>query len=66
VVTSAAAAGRKFDNGYQEIDYPHIQRRQVIKPAEAALKVIDVKPAPHISVGFIVGAGDQVPQAIEQ
>jgi hypothetical protein len=28
--------------------------------------VIDVKPAPHISVGFIVGAGDQVPQAIEQ
>jgi LmbE family N-acetylglucosaminyl deacetylase len=66
VVTSAAAAGRKFDNGYQEIDYPHIQRRQVIKPAEAALKVIDVKPAPHISVGFIVGAGDQVPEAIEQ
>jgi LmbE family N-acetylglucosaminyl deacetylase len=66
VVTSPAAAGKRFDNGYQEIDYPHVQRRQVIKPAEAALKVIDVKPAPQISVGFIVGAGDQVPQAIEQ
>jgi hypothetical protein len=66
VVTSPAVPGRRFDNGYQEIDYPHIQRRQVIKPAEAALKVIDVKPAPHTNVGFIVGAGDQVPQAIEQ
>jgi len=63
VVTSG---DEKFTNGYQEIEYPHIERRQVIKPAETALKVIDVKVAPGISVGYIVGVGDQVPQAIEQ
>jgi len=38
----ATAGNVKFTNGYQEIEYPHVQRRQVITPAEAALKVIDV------------------------
>jgi hypothetical protein len=66
VVTSAAAGDEKFANGYQVIEYPHVERRQVIKPAETALKVIDVKVAPNLNVGYIVGVGDQVPPAIEQ
>jgi hypothetical protein len=66
VVTSAAAGDEKFADGYQEIEYPHVERRQAIKPAETALKVIDVKVAPNLNVGYIVGVGDQVPPAIEQ
>jgi LmbE family N-acetylglucosaminyl deacetylase len=65
-VTSSTAADESFTSGYQEIEYPHVQRRQVIKPAEASLKVVDVKTVPNISVGYIVGVGDQVPPAIEQ
>lgn len=64
--TSAATGDEKFTTGYQEIEYPHIQRRQVIKPAEVALKVVDVKTTPGVRVGYIVGVGDQVPPAIEQ
>ncbi len=59
-------ANERYTNGYQEIEYPHVQRRQVIKPAETTLKVVDVKVIPNLSVGYIVGVGDQVPQAIEQ
>ncbi|HML16482.1 MAG TPA: NEW3 domain-containing protein, partial [Bryobacteraceae bacterium] len=66
VATSPAIPGEKFADGYQEIEYPHVERRQVIKPAETSLKVIDVKVAPSISVGYIIGVGDQVPPAIEQ
>jgi LmbE family N-acetylglucosaminyl deacetylase len=66
VVTSAATGADRFTQGYQEIDYPHIERRQVIKPAVASLKVMNVKVAPNVRVGFIVGAGDQVPPALEQ
>ena len=65
-VTSAATGSERFTNGYQEIEYPHVERRQVIEPAETALKVIDVKTTPNLNVGYIVGAGDQVPAAIEQ
>lgn len=64
VVTGPSSV--KYTNGYQEIEYPHVQRRQVIKPAESALKVVDVKIIPNLTVGYINGVGDQVPQAIEQ
>jgi LmbE family N-acetylglucosaminyl deacetylase len=66
VVTSPATGATTFGSGYQEIDYPHIERRQVIKPAETDLEVIDVRTVPGLKVGYIVGAGDQVPQAVEQ
>jgi hypothetical protein len=65
-VTSADTGDRKFTNGYLEIEYPHIQRRQVIEPAEIAMKVVDVKTVPQVNVGYIVGVGDSVPPAIEQ
>jgi LmbE family N-acetylglucosaminyl deacetylase len=65
-VTSAALAGQTFASGYQEIEYPHIQRRQVMKPAETVVKVVDVKTVPDVKVGYIVGVGDQVPPALEQ
>jgi LmbE family N-acetylglucosaminyl deacetylase len=66
VVTSTAAAGQRFTEGYHEIEYPHVERRQDIQPAEVALKVIDVRTVPNLNVGFIVGGGDSVPSAIEQ
>ncbi|HEY1496352.1 MAG TPA: PIG-L family deacetylase [Candidatus Solibacter sp.] len=66
VVTSTATGAERFDNGYQVIEYPHIQRRQVIKPAEATLKVVDVKVTSNLDVGYVVGVGDQVPEAIQQ
>lgn len=66
VVTSKATGATEFVTGYQEIDYPHVQRRQVINAASTSLKVMDTRVAPGLKVGYIAGAGDQVPPAIEQ
>ncbi|HEX6463923.1 MAG TPA: NEW3 domain-containing protein, partial [Vicinamibacterales bacterium] len=66
VVTSTATGDEKFSTGYQGIEYPHVQRRQVIKPSVTSVRVIDVKTTPGLNVGYIVGVGDQVPPAIEQ
>jgi GlcNAc-PI de-N-acetylase/alpha-galactosidase-like protein len=66
IVTSTATGAQRFASGYQEIEYPHIQRRQIIKPAEVSLRVVDVKIAPNLTVGYVNGVGDQVPPAIEQ
>jgi hypothetical protein len=66
IATSSAAGAARFTSGYQEIEYPHIQRRQVIKPAETTVKVVDVRSAPNLTIGYINGVGDQVPPAIEQ
>src|SRR5262245_20080914 len=66
VVTSSATGATQFSSGYQEVEYPHIQRRQLVKPAETTVKVIDVRIAPDLKVGYIMGVGDLVPPAIEQ
>ncbi len=55
-----------FNTGYQVVEYPHIRRRLLFHPAEAAVKLIDVKVAPKIRVGYVMGVGDKVPDAIEQ
>jgi hypothetical protein len=65
-VTSPATGAVVFSEGYQAIDYPHIQRRQVIKPAETSVRVMNVKVTPGIRLGYIDGAGDQIPPALEQ
>jgi LmbE family N-acetylglucosaminyl deacetylase len=56
----------RFTNGYQVIEYPHIQRRHKVIPAETTVKVVDVGVAPNIRMGYIMGVGDLVPQALDQ
>jgi LmbE family N-acetylglucosaminyl deacetylase len=60
------ADNETFDQGYQVIEYPHIHRRHRIVPATTSLKLIDVKVAPKLRVGYVMGVGDQVPPAIAQ
>jgi LmbE family N-acetylglucosaminyl deacetylase len=62
----ASAGGQTFDRGYQVIEYPHIRRQHIYDEARTTTKVIDVKTAPNLTVGYVMGVGDQVPSAIEQ
>jgi hypothetical protein len=62
----ATVDGASFDRGYQVIEYPHIQRRHLVHEAATSLKVLDVNVAPNLTVGYVMGVGDQVPPAIEQ
>ena len=61
-----AASAPTSSVGYQVIEYPHIQRRHKLIPATADVKVIDVAIAPALSVGYVMGVGDQVPPALQQ
>jgi hypothetical protein len=61
-----SAGGQTFDRGYQVIEYPHIRRQHIYDQAGTTMKVIDVKTAPNLTVGYVMGVGDQVPSAIEQ
>ena len=59
-------AGRRYGRGYQVVEYPHIERRHMGRPAAGVFKVIDVSIAPELLVGYVEGVGDAVPPAIEQ
>ncbi|MEO6235447.1 MAG: PIG-L family deacetylase [Vicinamibacterales bacterium] len=56
----------QFTQGYQVIEYPHTQRRHKVIPAATTVKVVDVGVAPGIRMGYIMGVGDLVPQALDQ
>ena len=59
-------AGRRFDRGYQVVEYAHTERRHIGRAASGTFKVIDVAIAPGLTVGYVEGVGDAVPPAIEQ
>jgi LmbE family N-acetylglucosaminyl deacetylase len=66
VKANVRANGATFDEGYEVIEYPHIRRQHRMLPARTTIKVIDVKVAPDLKVGYIMGVGDQVPSALAQ
>jgi len=54
-----------ISTGTEVIQYPHITTQTLLPPAEATLVRADIKILSK-TVGYIMGAGDDVPQAIRQ
>ena len=66
-VTAKASAGDlSVDRGYDVVEYPHITRYPVYDAADITVKVIDVRTPPNLTIGYVMGVGDQVPPAIAQ
>lgn len=57
--------GKAYSSSVQEIAYPHIQTHRLYSNAEVTAKVLDLKIAP-VKVGYIMGSGDKVPEAIRR
>jgi hypothetical protein len=47
------------------VSYPHIQTHRLYAPAAAQVRVLDLAVAP-VKVGYIMGSGDQVPEALRR
>lgn len=65
ITANAVVGNQTFNQSMQEIAYPHIQTHRRYTPAEVSAKVVDVKIAP-VRVGYIMGTGDVVPEAIRR
>jgi LmbE family N-acetylglucosaminyl deacetylase len=62
----AECGGKQFREGYQAIAHPDLETRYLYRPADISLTTLDVKVAPGLKVGYIMGAGDEVPQSLAQ
>jgi hypothetical protein len=58
--------GREFRRGYRVISYPENWTRHLYAATRADLKIFDVKVAPNLTVGYVPGAGDEIPASLEQ
>ena len=62
----ASGLSRTFTQGYQVVEYPHTTRRHVLTSPQVAVKALDVNVKPNLSVGYVMGVGDEVPAALIQ
>lgn len=65
-VVATTDDGARFDEGYALIDYEHIPRTALFAPAEATVSVVPVSVRDGLRVGYIMGSGDDGPEAIRQ
>lgn len=54
-----------YSRGYIQIDYPHIPTQLLFPPAEAKLVRVDLQKRGR-RIGYVMGAGDDVPEALRQ
>lgn len=57
--------GKSYREGYVMAGYPGLRPSYLYKPATYKTTGVDVKIAPGLRVGYIVGSGDDVPAALE-
>jgi hypothetical protein len=62
----AHSGGHDFKTGWQTIGYPGIQSYNQYTAAKLDTRKVDVKLASGLKVGYIMGPGDEVPEAIEE
>jgi LmbE family N-acetylglucosaminyl deacetylase len=62
----AAYGGREYTEGYQVIAPRDLEPRHLYRSATMEVRGMDVQVAPHLSVGYVMGVGDDVPKALEQ
>ena len=57
--------GHQYTQGYQTVGYPGLRPYNYYQPAPYKLVGVDVKLAPGLKVGYVMGTGDDVPQSLE-
>ncbi|MGH9511178.1 MAG: PIG-L family deacetylase [Terriglobales bacterium] len=58
--------GRRFTDGYTLVTREDIGRFYYYQPAMQRISMVDVKTPPGLKVGYIMGAGDDIPTVLKQ
>ena len=62
----ATVGGQAYTRGIQTINYPHIPTQTLFPEAAAPLVKLNVSRGQTQTVGYLMGAGDEVPEALRQ
>lgn len=64
VTAVATANGIEYRRGFRGVSYPENWTRNYYRPAQSQIRRFDIKTVPGLTVGYIPGAGDDVPAAL--
>lgn len=61
----AKTNGKTYNQELIEIDYDHIPKQSILKPAKAKATRLDLKKSKQ-NIAYLMGAADEIPQGLEQ
>jgi LmbE family N-acetylglucosaminyl deacetylase len=62
----ARSGDRTYESGWRSVGYPGLLPYDIYKAAQLKTRKVDVKLAPGLRIGYVMGTGDLVPEAIEE
>ncbi len=64
ITAVATYDGREYKEGYHTVGYSGLRPYNLYGPSAYRTRGVDVKVAPGLNVGYVIGAGDDVPQSL--
>jgi LmbE family N-acetylglucosaminyl deacetylase len=61
----ASSGGRDYTDGYRTVGYPGLRPYNYYRPATYRARGVDVRVAQGLNLGYVMGPGDDIPQALE-
>jgi LmbE family N-acetylglucosaminyl deacetylase len=66
-ILAVATAGKwNFSRGFQRMSYPHIREQNFYRVSQTVAHLMALRLPPKMKVGYVMGTGDRVPEALEQ
>lgn len=62
----AESDGASFSSGYELVDYDHIRRQRIYRPASILVSAVDVRIPSNLRVAYITGVGDNIAPTLAQ
>jgi hypothetical protein len=63
---TAQSGNHQYSEGVETVGYPGLRPYYLYRAATYRVRGVDVKVAPNLNIGYIMGTGDDVPQALEE
>ena len=64
ITAAASYEGREYREGYHSVGYSGLRPYPLYRPSSYRTTGVDVKVAPGLNIGYVTGAGDDVPQSL--
>jgi hypothetical protein len=65
VTASAEYNGKQYAEGFKIITRPDLDSYPTYRPATENVQAVDVKLPPQLRVGYLMGAGDEIPSVLQ-
>lgn len=66
VKATAQSGNNSYSEGVETVGYPGLRPYYLYRDSIYHMRGVNVKVAPHLNVGYVMGTGDDVPQALDE